>query len=152
MRHMNRILPWGILAVVAIALAACNGNSTPAAPGPCGTPPGVSQTVMVYPAPGATGVPDGITQVVVGSTSSIPSGWAVTLIAPATDAGVQGNPFTAAPSPLPTPNQAPSFANPIYQTSTFSPLDIAGSSIAVLLNNTTSNCIESQQIGSFTTQ
>ncbi len=152
MRAMNRFLPWGTLAICGIALVACNNNSGVSAPGPCGTPPGVSQTVMVYPAPGATGVPDSLTQVIVGSTSAIPSGWGVTLIAPATGQGLQGGAFQTAPAPLPTPNQTPTFANPVYQTSTFSALDVAGSSIAVYLNNLNSDCVESQQIGSFTTQ
>ena len=148
---MKRILPWLALASVGAGLAACNGN-TASAPGSCGTPPGVSQSVLVYPAPGATAVPDGLTQVVVGSTSAIPSGWGVLLIAPATGLGVQSAPFGVAPTPLPTPNQTPTFANPVYQSATFSALNISGSAITVYFNNLNSNCIPSALIGSFSTQ
>ena len=140
-------------AAIATVLAACSGTNSGVAPAPspCGTPSGVTQSVLVYPAPGATSVPDAFGQIVVGSTSSIPANWDVTIVN-AFNSSANGNGFTAAPSPLPSPNQTPSFSNPVYQSSSFGTLSVAGSTLAVYLNNLNSNCTPSAFIGSFTTQ
>ena len=145
---------WGFaFAAVATVLAACSGTNSAVAPapGPCGTPPGVTQSVLVYPAPGATSVPDAFGQIVVGSTSSIPANWGVTIVN-VFGASANGNGFTAAPSPLPTPNQTPSFSNPVYQSSSFGTLSVASTTLAVYLNDLNSSCTPSAFIGSFTTQ
>ena len=55
---------------------------------------------------------------------------------------------TAAPSPLPTPNTLPAFANPIYQLSP-NGLFATGTTFQVYLANTT--CFPGLSIGSFTT-
>src|SRR6266404_6189948 len=117
---------WGfVFAAIATVLAACSGSNSAVAPAPspCGTPPGVTQSVLVYPALGATSVPDAFGQIVVGSTSSIPANWGVTIVN-AFGASANGNAFTTAPSPLPTPNQTPSFSNPVYQSSSFGTLSV----------------------------
>lgn len=152
MMRMKRFLPWFAVAGAAAALAACNSGSSSPTVNNCGSPKGVSQTVLVYPAPGATGVPDNITQVIVGSTSAIPSGWGLT-IATQLFGTQNGNGVVPAPTPLPTPNQTPSFANPVYQSSTFSPaITTAGTAMGVYLNNLNSNCVPSVLVGSFTTE
>lgn len=148
---MKKSVVWFGIAAIA-ALAACNTSTVNNTPGPCGSPPGVSQTVLAYPAPGATGIPDSIPQVIVGSTSAIPSGWGVTVVS-TVGQGVNGAPFTTAPTPLPTPNQIPSFANPVYQSSAVNASPgFAGSTVTVYLNNLNSSCLPSQSIGTFTTQ
>ncbi|HEV3152327.1 MAG TPA: hypothetical protein VGZ02_00830 [Candidatus Baltobacteraceae bacterium] len=153
---MKNFLPWIALAGVAVSLAACNnGAAAPGPPAPCGSPPGVSQTVLVYPAPGATGVPDSIGQVIVASNAAIsnsgPNTWDIEL-EDGLGNGFLGNAFAPAPSPLPTPNQQPTFANPVFQTSTFTNVNIPGETLAVVLNNTASSCTPSVQVGTFTTQ
>lgn len=148
---MNKFLAWIAVAGAACALAACNSGNSNSTPGPCGTPPGVAQTVLVYPAPGATGVPDSIGNIIVGSTSAIPNTWGLTVINALAQGG-NGAAFISAPTPFPTPNQTPGFANPVYQSSSVAGLVTAGSTIAVFFNNLGSNCLPSTQIGTFTTQ
>jgi hypothetical protein len=151
MCRMKRFFPWLAVAATAAALGACNSNSN-TVPGSCGSPSSVTQTVLVYPAPGATAVPDAFGQIVVGSTSALPTGWGLTVVN-VLGQGVNGSAVQTAPTPLPTPNQTPTFANPVYQTSLMpSGTSFAGSSIAVFLNNLNSNCTPSVQIGTFTTQ
>ena len=153
MRSMSKLLPGLALAGAAAALAACNsGSAAPAPPGPCGSPAGVSQTVLVYPAPGATAVPDSIPLVIVGSTSAIPAGWSVAAVTN-TGQGAIGTQFTVAPTPLPSPNQTPSFANPVYQSSSVNASPpFAGTVVTVYLNNLNSSCVPSVPLGTFTTQ
>jgi len=119
MQMMSQRLGF-VFAAIAVVLAACSGSNSapPPPPSPCGTPAGVTQTVLVYPAPGATSVTDAFGQVIVGSTSSIPANWDVTIVN-AVGASANGNGFVPAPTPLPTPNQTPSFSNPVYQSSSF---------------------------------
>lgn len=153
---MKKIISWLAVAAAAGTITACNGNNTSPNPGSCGSPSGVSQTVIVYPAPGATAVPDNFGQIVVGSTSSIPSGWGVTVV-DAFGNVVNGNAFSTAPSPLPSPNASPTFSNPVYQTSTMqsgyqSVINTAGTTLSVFLNNLNSGCTPSVSLGTFTTQ
>jgi hypothetical protein len=137
------------------ALAACNGsnNSPSVTPTPCPTPSG-DTTVLVYPAPGATNVSGTFGQVIVGSTTALPSNYDVIL----TDAlnpppgGVLGGDFTAATPPFPSPNATPSFANPQYQSSSFSGLTFAsGQVVTVFINNQHAICTPVGPIGSFST-
>lgn len=148
---MKKILPWIAIVGAGVVVAACNTNNN-SVPGNCGSPSGVSQIVLVYPAPGATGVPDSIPHVIVGATSSIPQGWGVTALSTVGQAA-NGVAFTTPPSPLPTPNQLPTFANPTYYDSPINASPpFAGSTVAILLNNVSSDCVPNVQIGTFTTQ
>jgi len=153
---MHKVACLLFLCAGVVALSNCSGGiggsgGNQPAPVACGTPPGVTQTVLVYPAPGATSVPDAFGQVIVRSTSAIPTNWGIT-VANIFGASANGNAFATAPSPLPTPNQTPTFANPVYQTSTFPNVSAAGQTLVVFLNNLSSNCTPNVSIGSFTTQ
>lgn len=153
---MTRTKPYtmALLGLTAAAvLAACNnGNVTGGNPMACGTPSGVTQgPVLVYPAPGATAVPDAFGQIVVASNVAMPNTWDVAVYT-AAGGGATGAGFQAASPPFPTPNASPTFANPVYQSSSFVGTDIPGSTVAVYLNELDSNCTPSVEIGTFTTQ
>lgn len=152
MPSMNRIVLWLGIAAAAAAITACNGNGTPSTPASCGSPPGVSQTVLVYPAPNSTAVPDAVGSIVVGSTASIPSSWNIVVTTALTPQGAGGGAFRGAAPPFPTPNATPSFANPVYQSSSFAGATFPGEVVTAFLNNLNSNCNPNIQIGSFTTQ
>lgn len=137
----------------ALALAACNnGNATPAVPtpGPTCQPPAGTQTALVYPAPDATAVPDNFGRIIIGASPALPSSWDV--VVSTVLAVTPGQTFQPAPSPLPTPNATPSFANPVYQSSSFGGLSFRGEVVKVYLNNTGTNCTPLGPIGQFTTQ
>jgi hypothetical protein len=105
----------------------------------------------VYPAPGATAIPDNFGLVVLGSTSALPASYGTYIVNNSTQNSGYFNNVGTAPNPLPTPNALPTFAAPVYQSSgnpsgvTF----VAGSSISVYLNNTSSNCVPTLLLGSF---
>jgi hypothetical protein len=121
-------------------------------PPQCRPPKGV-QTVLVYPAPNATGIPDNFGLVVLGSTAALPAGYQAAVINVTTQNGVYYNVVGVAPSPIPTPNATPPFANPVYQASGNPGVTwVAGSTIAVYLNNTRSGCNPTYQLGSFVVQ
>ena len=152
---MTRLLFPSLAALAAVvSLAACNSNNnTPPMPGPtCSPPPGV-HSALVYPAPGATAVPDAFGQVIIGSTAALPSSWDVAVVTARSPNGLLGGTFQPASPPFPTPNATPSFANPVYQSSSFSGATFPGEVVQVYLNNTASqNCTPVGPIGSFTTQ
>jgi hypothetical protein len=95
------------LALVALAsvLTACGGNSGTARM-TCGPAPlePIPAHWLIYPAPNATDVPDSIGELVFAGL--VQSGDSVGL-ATAGGASVPAGPFTAAPSPLPTPYATP---------------------------------------------
>jgi len=141
---------FALLAGTAV-LAGCNGNST--SPGGCGAPSG--KVSLVYPAPNSTGIPDNFPGVIFGSTNGLGGNYQA-LLQPTTLA--YGN-FIAlgtvvtAPTPLPTPNQLPSFPNPIYQISSFAgqtPLTTQ-TTYQIYLNDSGTDCQPTLQ-GSFTSQ
>lgn len=135
------------------ALAACNGNSSnPPAPGPTCSPPPGTQTALVYPAPGSTAIPDQFAQVIIGASPALPSSWNVVLQTAISPGGVGGGRFTTFTGTLPTPNTPPSFANPVFQSSSFGNATFPGEVVNVFLNNTGTNCTPMGPIGSFTTQ
>lgn len=138
----------------ALALAACNGagSTNPPAPGPTCAPPSGTQYALVYPAPGATAIPDTFGQIIIGANPALPSGWNVVVTSARSPNGVAGGAFQAAAQPFPTPNATPSFANPTYQSSSFSGANFPGEVVDVFLNNLKSNCTPLGPIGSFTTK
>ena len=150
MKLLFRFVSLNLLAV-AFCLAGCGGNNNTFR-GPC-SPPNGTQTVLVYPAPGATAVPDAFGLVILGSTSPLPASFDAFVMNNTTGNGVFFNQVTnSPPSPLPTPNAVPPFANPVFKPSgnpgaTF----VSGSSITVFLNNTNSFC-HPASLGSFTVQ
>jgi hypothetical protein len=152
---MNRFaLVFLAAAATAIALAAC-GSNNPAplpTPGPTCSPPAGSQNALVYPAPGATAIPDAFGQVIIGSTVALPASWNVVVVTAISPNGVGGGTFQSAAQPFPTPNATPSFANPVYQSSSFSNRTFPGEVVTVFLNDTSTNCTPLGPLGSFTTQ
>lgn len=150
---MKRFYTAFIAFAAVTALAACNNGSTnPPAPGPTCSPPNGTQSSLVYPAPGATAIPDQFGQVVIGSTAALPSSWNVVLVTALSPAGAGGGKFQSATPPFPTPNATPSFANPVYQSSSFAGATFPGEVVTVYLNNTSTNCTPVGPLGSFTTQ
>ncbi len=149
---MKRFVILAITAV-AVSLAACNnGNTNPPAPGPTCSPPNGIQSALVYPAPNSTAIPDSFGQIIIGSTAALPSSWNVVVTTAISPAGVGGGNFTTATPPFPTPTATPSFASPVYQTSSFSGGNFPGEVVTVYLNNTSTTCTPLGPIGSFTTQ
>lgn len=147
---MIRTSQRALLLVLTGALAGCGGGSS--SPPPNCTPPPGTQTVLVYPAPNATGIPDNVGLVVLASTATLPSTFDTWVVDNTTGNGVFFNAVTTSPpSPLPTPNATPTFADPVYQPSgnpgvTF----VAGSTITVYLNQN-ANCTPIS-LGSFSVQ
>ena len=138
-----------LLGAVAIAFAGCSNNNNNN-PGQCSLPSG-TQTVLVYPAPGATAIPDNFGLVVLGSTSALPSSYGTYVVNNTTQNAGYFNNVGTPPNPLPTPNALPTFAAPVYQSSGNPGVSfVAGSSISVYLNNTSSNCVPTLLLGSFT--
>ncbi|HEY8321512.1 MAG TPA: hypothetical protein VIG46_06990 [Candidatus Baltobacteraceae bacterium] len=151
---IRSIAAWTATAILAFGLAACSGlgggTAAPPAPGTCALPAGV-QAQMLYPKPGATAVPDATIQVVFAISSPLPT-WGVAVLPP-TGNGIYGNAFqTITAGQVPSPSATPSFANPIYVSSTFSGSLPAASQIGVFLNDLSSNCIPATAGASFTTQ
>jgi hypothetical protein len=152
---MNRLLLLTMFAsALAISIAACNGggSTNPPAPGPTCKPPAGTQYALVYPAPGATAIPDVFGQIVIGASPALPSSWNVVVTTALSPGGVGGGTFQTATPPFPSPTASPSFANPTYQSSSFSGGNFPGEVVNVFLNNTSSNCTPLGPIGSFTTQ
>jgi hypothetical protein len=96
--------PFSLLALFAIAFAACSSNTTIAS---CGLPPPypVPEMSLAYPIPGSTNVPIRLGELIfegdhVGATLTVESPGAGNPL-------VLGTP-TSAPSPLPTPYATPS--------------------------------------------
>ena len=147
-----RYASWLAVGAAALALAACNNNnpSPVPTPGPTCQPPAGTQTALVYPAPNATAVPDTFGQVIIGASPALPASWDV--VVSTVLATTLGGTVQPAPSPLPTPNATPSFANPVYQSSSFSGATFPGEVVRVYLNNTSTNCTPMGPIGQFTTQ
>ena len=88
-----------------------------------------------------------------GSTAALPSSYQAYVVNDTTQNAVAFNTLGSPPSPLPTPNAVPTFANPVYAASgnpgaTF----VAGSSITVYLNNVNSGCVPTLSLGSFHVQ
>jgi len=141
-----------VLLAAAAALAGCNGNGS-STPGNCGAPSG--KVVLVYPAPNSVGIPDNFPGVIFGSTNGLGGNYQA-LLQPTTlpfGSFISLGTVVTAPTPLPTPNQIPSFANPLYQISSFagqSPLTTA-TTYQVYLNDSGTDCNPSL-LGSFTSQ
>jgi hypothetical protein len=141
----------GFFAIAILAATACS-NTTVTNPPQCKPPSGV-QTVLVYPAPNSTAIPTALPLVVLGSTSALPSGYGALVVNITTQNGYYYNNVGLPPSPIPTPYATPSFANPVYQASGNPGVTwVSGSTLAVYLNNTRSNCNPTYQLGSFVVQ
>lgn len=113
-------------------------------------PAGV-QTQLLYPKPGATAVPDAPQQIVFAISSPLPT-WGAALLPPS-GAGIYANAFqTITAGQVPTPSATPSFANPIYVSSSLPGSLPAASAIGVYLNDLNSSCIPVTTGASFTTQ
>jgi hypothetical protein len=149
---MTRSLLWLALAATATGIAACSSTSNSTNPPPlvsCLMQVGAT-SALVFPAQNASAVPDNVGQVIIGTTTTLPSGWNVQLFTTGGLLVASGNRVQPAPSPLPTPNTVPPFANPIYQTSAMPSLP-AATTLQVGVNNLNSNCLPSV-VGVFTTQ
>jgi|SRR5579884_92977 len=148
---MKRFLPWFGLFALAVALVSCsNSSNNPPAPGPTCSPPAGTQFALVYPAPNSTAIPDQFGQIIIGASPALPSSWDV--VTSTALANTPGGTFQNVTPPFPTPNATPSFANPTYQSSSFSGLTFPGEVVSVFLNNLNSGCTPLGPIGSFTTQ
>ena len=133
-------------------LAGCGNQGVNATPPPCVAPAG-TQIQMVYPVPGATGVPDTFTQIVLATSGTVPATFDVTLVG-STLAGVAyfGS-VLPAPTPLPSPVATPSFANPVYLTSTNGGYTFApGTTVTAQINDLGSSCVPGTVLGTFTAQ
>jgi len=136
------------LGAIAIAIAGCSSSNNNNA-GQCSLPSG-TKTVLVYPAPGATGIPDNFGLVVLGSSSVLPLSYGTYIVNNTTQNAGYFNNLGTAPNPLPTPNALPTFPAPVYQSSGNPGVSfVAGSSLSVYLNNTSSNCVPTLLLGSF---
>ena len=150
---IRSIAAWTGTAALALLLAACGqitGNApSPPAPSTCVVPSGV-QTQVLYPIPGATAVPASTVQIVFAISSPLP-GWGA---AWSTNTNANyGLAFqTISAGQVPSPSATPSFANPIYVSSTLTTGLPAASVVGVFLNNLNSNCIPVSANASFTTQ
>jgi len=149
---MHRKLLWLTLAAVAAAATACSSSSTGGTPTPATSCLAQvnATSALVYPAQSATNVPDNVGQVIIGTTTTLPSGWNVELFTTGGFLVAIGNGLTPAPNPLPTPHTIPPFSNPVYQSSAM-PLLPAATTLQVGVNNLNSNCIPTI-VGVFTTQ
>jgi len=134
-----------------LALAGCGGsNNYNSANLPCGAPQG--KYALVYPANGSTGIPDNIAGIVFGSTNGLTASYQAYLLPAGSSTFFQFEPVAPAPSPLPTPDTLPTFANPIFQESASGGQILpAATQITVYLNDGFSNCNPTAS-GSFTTQ
>ncbi|MGH7728912.1 MAG: hypothetical protein ACREM2_08985 [Vulcanimicrobiaceae bacterium] len=148
-------LRLGLVAVGALgvaALAACGGNSNPnSANLPCGAPQG--QVVVAYPAPSSTGIPDNFQGVIFASTNGLSGSYSAALAANGSSQGILLQNVSAVSPPFPTPFASPSFANPVYQESSYfgnSPLS-AATTYGVYLNDQNSNCTPTL-LSTFTSQ
>lgn len=148
---LARIRAFAIFAFLAggVALGGCNSTSSSTPAVPCTVPSG--PIALVYPATGSTGIPDNFPGVVFATQSGLPFYYQAVL-----QAAQGGTPFPLAgmanaPSPLPSPNQLPTFTNPIYQLSSFSGLLSPATNYTVYFNNGYSNCT-AVAVGSFTSR
>jgi hypothetical protein len=150
------------IAGAAMSLAGCNNGSSPSVTptlGPTCTLPAGTQVALVYPAPGSTGVVDGNGEIVIGASPALPvnqSGenwdiWYSDAVTGGAFASLNpGTSLTTVAPPFPTPNQTPSFANPVYQEQSSGVQFAASQVVTVYVNNTASNCTP-LQIGTFST-
>ena len=151
---MRACVRTGLLACLGAAavLAAGCGGSNPSNPPSCSLPAGTT-TVLVYPAPGSTGIPDNFGAVVLGSSKALPLSFDAFVVNNTTNNGVYYNTLGTGPNPLPSPAATPSFANPVYQASGNPGVTwFGGSSLTVYVNDTGSNCVPTQSLGSFHVQ
>jgi hypothetical protein len=149
---LRRALLAATIAGETLAFAGCGGsnNNYNSANLPCGAPQG--KYALVYPANGATGIPDNIAGVIFGSTNGLSGSYQAYLLPAGSSTFFQFDLVAPAPSPLPTPDTLPSFANPIYQESASAGQILpAATQITVYLNDSNSNC-NATASGSFTTQ
>jgi hypothetical protein len=148
---MRALLAGFSAAASALLLAGCGGGNSLTTSGQC-APPSGTQLALVYPAPGATGIPGSFGLVVLGSTAALPSSYQVHVVDNAHQNALLFGNMSAPPNPLPTPNVAPAFSDPVFQASvnpgrTFA----AGSTVTVYLNNESGNsyCLATLDLGSF---
>lgn len=94
-----------------VVIAACGGSGSPASNvATCGPPPpsAAPPLVLVYPIPGAVGVPIALGEAIFLGPYSLDT----VAITSSSGAAVSTGGFMVAPSPLPSPNAAPSNYNP----------------------------------------
>ena len=149
---MKRKFLMFAFAMIGIGAAACSSSTTGGTPTPAASCLGQvgATSALVFPAQNATGVPDNVGQVIIGTTTTLPSGWNVELFTTAGFLVAIGGGVTPAPNPLPTPNTIPPFANPVYQSSAM-PVLPAATTLQVGVNNLNSSCVPTI-VGVFTTQ
>jgi len=146
--HLRIIAPLALVGVA--ALVACNSSNAINSVPNCGAPSG--KVVLVYPAPNSTGIPDNFPGVIFGSSSGLASSYQALLLPAGNSQFVPLESVAAAPSPLPSPYQTPSFANPVYQESASGGVTLpSGTSVQVFLNDQNSNCSPAL-LGAFTSQ
>jgi hypothetical protein len=147
MRYLYRRLT---AAAATVLLSACGGNYYSSPGPPCGAPQGT--VIVAYPAPGSTGVPDNFPGIIFASTHALFSSYQAIVVPNGSSIGTPLAPVAMFTPPLPTPNQTPSFANPIYQMSAANGYILpAATLINVYLNDLNSNC-SPRLLSSFTSQ
>ena len=146
--YLRTLAPLAVVGVA--ALVACNSSNVLTSVPVCGA--SLGKVALVYPAPNSTGIPDNFAGVIFGSSTTLPSSYQALLLSAASPQFVPLGFVTAAPSPLPSPYQTPSFANPVYQESAAGGLTLQPAKpVAVYLNDQNSNCSPAL-LGSFTSQ
>jgi hypothetical protein len=158
MLSLRNLFVVSALAMCAVAFAACGGggssNINPT-PGPTCSPGTTVQ--LIYPIPGATGVPDSPQQLVFAVGTALSGvAWNAYISNASNGSGSASeytNPLeTISASQVPSPSATPSFANPVYQSSTLGTSLPAATTFYVWINNYSGNCTPDGPLGSFTTQ
>ena len=136
--------------VLALGVSGCSATPATYTFPTCALPNGI-QASLVYPQPNSTKNSTNITQVIIATSAALPSTWAVVLVYPPNS--TNGGAIQPAQPPFPTPNQTPSFSNPVYYSSAFSGQGAvpANQSITVTLKDTSSNCAPNATLGVFGT-
>ena len=142
------------LSIATLLTAGCNsGNTVSPTTSPCVLPAGI-QATLVYPAPNSTHNSTSLPQIYVATSSALPVSWDVELLFPGGSAYLGGTVQSVSYASIPTPNQTPSFSNPIYYSSAFNnviqPIP-SGTTITATLNDTSSSCFPGVTLANFST-
>lgn len=148
-RYLAKIGAGLATAAVALVLCSCGGSSTPQPI--CGAPQGT--VVVAYPAPNSTAIPDNFAGVIfASSTQPLGSAYQALLLPNGSSSAISLLTVAMFSGPLPSPNQVPSFPNPIYQSSASGGFILpAATLVNVYLNDLNSNCAP-RLLSSFTSQ
>lgn len=152
-RIASRLGALGLAVTLAVALQGCSSssnNSNVNNNGQCLLPSNVS-VQLVYPATNSSGNST-TPNVAIATNNPLPASWNVVLI-PSIGTAVFNATIQPTSPPFPSPNQAPSFSNPLYYVSSYvSSFALPrGAAITVQVNDSSSNCAPGVTIGGFFT-